>query len=404
MRSKLLHEGHLVGGAHLSFPGVGHIRVEQGKYAWVPAPYTSRPYGRPANSQDIANMSYRVSRPSSLSLAAALAACIFLVDTLSSLEFAVASLYVLVVLLAAHDLNLKGIILTGVGCSLLTIVSYGLMHGLGVDETAPLRSAVSLVAILITTMLVLRSVAANTKLKVVERQRANLARFFPPAIVEQLVGIDTPLSIAHRHRAAVLFADMIGFTAYSSGKTPDAVIGLLRELLGILSEAVFSHDGSIDKFLGDGLMAVFRPPMAGHHDATNAAACALEIIEQIDCWNQRHARCTEPVQVAIGIHYGDVVQGDVGTDKRLEFTVVGDTVNIASRVEAYYRPINAAVLVTGDLAQALLVEGSADLGKAFTDVGMHELRGRTEPIRLFGLKRESKACLKQTTSSNFTLP
>jgi adenylate cyclase len=349
-------------------------------------------------------MSYRAGRPNSRSLAVLLAASIFLVDTLSSLEFAVASLYVLVVLLAAHDLHRQGIIITGIGCSLLTIVSYGLMHGLAVDEAAPLRSAVSLVAILITTTLVLRTHAANTKLKVVERQRANLARFFPPAIVEQLVGVDTPLSIAHRHRAAVLFADMIGFTAYSSGKAPDAVIGLLRELLGILSEAVFSHDGSIDKFLGDGLMAVFGPPIASHRDATNAVACALEIIEQIDLWNQRHARCSGPVQVAIGIHYGDVVQGDVGTDKRLEFTVVGDTVNIASRVEAYCRPLNAAVLITGDLAQVLLAEGSSDLAKVFADEGMHELRGRTEPIRLFGLKRESKACLKQTTSSNFTLP
>jgi class 3 adenylate cyclase len=162
----------------------------------------------------------------------------------------------------------------------------------------------------------------------------------------------------------------------------------LRELLGILSEAVFSHDGSIDKFLGDGLMAVFGPPMASHRDATNAAACALEIIEQIDRWNKRHARRIDPVQIAIGTHYGDVVQGDVGTDKRLEFTVVGDTVNIASRVEAYCRSLNASVLVTGDIVHALLAEGSSDLAKAFADEGMHELRGRTEPIRLFGLKRE----------------
>jgi adenylate cyclase len=333
-------------------------------------------------------MSFPASRLNSLSFSIALAACIFLVDTLSSLEFAVASLYVLVVLLVAHDLNRQGIIITGICCSLLTILSYGLMHGLGVDEAAPLRSVVSLVAILITTILVLRTLAANTKLKVVERQRANLARFFPPAIVEQLVHVDTPLSIAHRHRAAVLFADMIGFTAYSSGKAPDAVIGLLRELLGILSEAVFSHDGSIDKFLGDGLMAVFGPPMASHRDATNAVACALEIIEQIDRWNERHARRIDPVQIAIGIHYGDVVQGDVGTDKRLEFTVVGDTVNIASRVEAYCRSLNASVLITDDIVHALLAEGSSELAKAFVDEGMHELRGRTEPIRLFGLKRE----------------
>jgi class 3 adenylate cyclase len=334
---------------------------------------------------------FRLARANYLPLAAVLAACIFLVDTLSSLEFAVASLYVVVVLVAARDLDRQGVIITGVGCSLLTILSFALVHGLRMDDSAPLRSAVSLVAILITTMLVLRGLAANARLKDVERQRTNLARFFSPSAVEQLVRVDTPFSIAHRHPAAVLFADMVGFTAYSSGKPPEEIIGLLRELLGILGDAVFSNDGSIDKFLGDGLMAVFGPPLASHRHATNAAACALEIIKRIDRWNQRHARDAEPIQVAIGIHYGEIVQGDVGTDRQLEFTVVGDTVNIASRVEACCRPLNAAVLVTGDFVQALRAEGSLlELAMTFADMGMHVLRGRAEPTHLFGVKRESK--------------
>jgi class 3 adenylate cyclase len=335
----------------------------------------------------------------SLPLAAVLAACIFLVDTLSSLEFAVASLYVVVVLVAARDLDRKGVIITAAGCSLLTILSYGLVHGLKADETAPLRSLVSLVAILITTVLVLRSLAANARLKAVERQRANLARFFSPLVVDQLVRVDTPFSIAHRHPAVVLFADMVGFTAYSSGKPPDAVIGLLRELLGILGEAVFSNSGSIDKFLGDGLMAVFGPPLTNDRNATNAATCALEIIERIDRWNQRRAH-SEPVHVAIGIHYGEVVQGDVGTDKQLEFTVIGDTVNIASRVEAYCRSLNAAMLVTGDFVEALRAEGSFELAGIFTDEGLHKLRGRTAAVHLFSVKRGSKVYL-DAASSNF---
>jgi class 3 adenylate cyclase len=335
----------------------------------------------------------------SLPLATVLAACIFLVDTLSSLEFAVASLYVVVVLVAARDLDRRGVIITGAGCSLLTILSYAVVHGWTADDAAPLRSAVSLVAILITTVLVLRSLAANARLKAVERQRANLARFFSPLVVEQLVRVDTPFSIAHRQPAVVLFADMVGFTTHSSGKPPDAVIGLLRELLGILGEAVFSNHGSIDKFLGDGLMAVFGPPLTSHQDATNAAACALEIIERIDRWNKRRGP-SEPVHVAIGIHYGEIVQGDVGTDKQLEFTVIGDTVNIASRVEAYCRPLNAAVLVTGDFVEALRAEGSFELAGIFADEGMHRLRGRAEPIRLFSLKRGSKPDLDRPAPSN----
>jgi class 3 adenylate cyclase len=327
----------------------------------------------------------------SLPVAAALAGGIFLIDTLSHLQFAVASLYVIVVLIAAHDLRRRGVVITGVICALLTVFSYVLMHGFVVDETAPLRSAVSLVSILIASILVLRNVSANLRVKEVERERANLVRFFSPKIVDQLVGIHTPFSFARRQPATVLFADMIGFTAYSSGKPPDVVISLLRDLLQFLSEAVFSHHGSVDKYLGDGLMAFFGPPLTSLRDATNAAVCALEIVKSIECWNQQHSRCNEDaVRVAIGIHYGEVVHGDVGSEKRLELTLVGDTVNIARRVEAYCRTLDASVLVTGEFVEALLSEGSLELAKVFADEGFHMLRGCKQPIRLFSVRREPK--------------
>jgi class 3 adenylate cyclase len=192
-------------------------------------------------------------------VAATLAGGIFLIDTLTSLQFAVASLYVIVVLIAAHDLHRRGVVITGVTCAVFTVFSSVLVHGFVVDGTAPLRSAVSLVSILITTILVLRNVSANQRVKKVEREWANLARFFSPKIVDQLVGIHTPFSFVRRQAATVLFADMIGFTAYSSGKPPDVVISMLRDLLHFLSEAVFSNQGSVDKYLGDGLMAFFGP-------------------------------------------------------------------------------------------------------------------------------------------------
>lgn len=326
-------------------------------------------------------------RPHSLGLAIVLAACIFLVDTLSSLQFAVASLYVVVILISAYDLQCRGIILTGISCAALTALSYVLTHGFAVDGTAPLRSLVSFVSITITVALVIRNRSANERLAEVKRERTNLARFFSPKIVEQLVRIDVPLSVARRQKAAVLFADVVGFTAHASGKAPDEVIKFLRDLLGLLSEAVFLYEGSIDKFLGDGLMAVFGPPFASQQDATNAALCALQIRERLDRWNEQHANNPDKaIRVAVGIHCGEVVQGDVGTDKRLEFTVVGDTVNIASRVEAYCRVLNATVLVTGDFMQSLLAEGSFDVAKAFTNEGKHLLRGCKEPIQLYSLK------------------
>jgi adenylate cyclase len=110
--------------------------------------------------------------------------------------------------------------------------------------------------------------------KEVERERANLARFFSPKIIDQLVGIHTPFSFARRQPATVLFGDMIGITAYSSGKPPDVVISLLRDLLHLLSEAAFSNHGSVDKYLGDGLMAFFGPPLTSLRDAERGCVCS----------------------------------------------------------------------------------------------------------------------------------
>ncbi|WP_354120240.1 adenylate/guanylate cyclase domain-containing protein [Bradyrhizobium sp. LA6.12] len=89
-----------------------------------------------------------------------------------------------------------------------------------------------------------------------------------------------------------------------------------------MSEAVFSNHGSVDKYLGDGLMAFFGPPLTSRRDATNAALCALEIVNSIECWNQQRFRCNEAaLRIAIGIHCGEVVQGDVGSERRLELTL-----------------------------------------------------------------------------------
>jgi class 3 adenylate cyclase len=324
-------------------------------------------------------------------VAGLLAVSIFLIDTLTSLQFAVAVLYVVVVLIAATYFRGRGILIAAAACVGLTILSYLLVHGYRLEETAPLRSAVSLAAICITTVLVLKNLSVNEHLRETERKRANLTRFFSPDFVDQLAEIDTPFSIARYQAAAVLFVDMIGFTAYSSGKTPAAVIAMLRDLLALLSASVFSHRGSVDKFLGDGLMAVFGLPLPSSHDATNAALCALDILQSINRWNGRHDRLGDAgIRVASGIHYGDVVQGDVGSDKRLELTVIGDTVNIASRVEAYCRSLDAAALVTDAFLEALRAEGRDDLTGRFADEGPHMLRGCAEPIHFYSVRRRGQ--------------
>ena len=322
--------------------------------------------------------------------AAALAIGIFIFDTLSPMQFAVAVLYVVVVFMAATYYQRWGVVLAAGACSVLTVLSYLLAHGFTLQGTAPDRSLVSLAAIGITTFLALRYVSAQERLRRTERQRANLARFFSPQRIDQLMEIDTPLSVARYQPAAVLFVDMVGFTAYCSTMAPDAVIAMLRNLMALLSASVFSHEGTIDKFLGDGLLAVFGAPVPSPGDATNATRCALDMLYSVDKWNEHDHRSGDAaIRVAVGIHYGDIVQGDIGSDKQLELTVLGDTVNIASRVEGYCRSLDAAVLVTKALVDALHSEGSEDLATRFADQGPHLLRGRAEPVQLYGVGRSA---------------
>jgi class 3 adenylate cyclase len=315
---------------------------------------------------------------------------IFAFDTLSPLHFAVAVLYAVVVLIAATYCRRRGILITAASCAALTLLSFCLTHGMHLSGTAPIRCIMGLAAISITTFLGLKTLTAKERLKETERQRANLARFFSPHLVDHLMEIDTPLSVARCQPAAVMFVDMVGFTAYCSQMTPEAVIAMLRDLLALLSAAVFAHHGTIDKFLGDGLMAVFGSPLPSPLDATNAARCALDIQQSIERWNERRARSADAlIRVGVGIHYGEVVHGDIGSDRQLELTVLGDTVNIASRVEACCRELDAAVLVTAPFIAMLDAEGSQNLAEHFTDKGHHTLRGRAEPVHLFALERSA---------------
>lgn len=320
-------------------------------------------------------------------LTISLGLAIFVIDTLSPFEFAVAVLYVFVLLIAATYLGRRSVLIAAAGCSVLIILSFALVHFPALQYTAILRAVVGLAAIGITTFLALQNMSANERLAAFQRQRVNLARFFSPQFVDELAEMDTPLSLTRYQPAAILFVDMVGFTAYCADLEPEAVIAFLRDLQALLSRCVFSYSGTIDKFLGDGLMAVFGPPLPSSVDATNAARCALEILQSVTNWNRQRLRSGDAtIRLAIGIHHGPIVQGDIGSENRLELTVVGDAVNTASRIESYCRTVGYDLLVTVPFIETLSAEGSHELASMFTDLDQHSIRGREKPIHLYGIK------------------
>ena len=221
-----------------------------------------------------------------------------------------------------------------------------------------------------------------------ERGRANLARYFSPNVVDDLSSSEDLVRGARDQPVAVLFADIIGFTRLCEAEPAEGVVRLLRDYHGRLAEAVFENHGTLDKYIGDGLMATFGTPRTGPGDATNGLRCALDMVASIEGWNaERAAAGLTPVRVGVGLHYGRVIIGDIGDERRLEFAVIGDSVNIASRVEHMTRRLGTALTISEDVVTA--VRREADGGEAlldrFVDAGVQQIRGREGPIRLWML-------------------
>lgn len=226
-----------------------------------------------------------------------------------------------------------------------------------------------------------------------ERGRANLARYFSPNIVNRLAERDEPLGAVRNQKVAVLFADIVGFTRIAENQHPDAVIEMLREFHNRMEMAVFDHHGTLDKFLGDGLMATFGTPEASEEDAVNAISSAKAMLESIEGWNEeRQKRGEIPIKLSVGIHYGDVIVGDLGSARRMEFAVIGDTVNVASRLEAITRELGTQLVISDELAEAARAEaefGTDSLLEDFSRGAEQPLRGRDEPIKVWTLTAES---------------
>ena len=216
------------------------------------------------------------------------------------------------------------------------------------------------------------------------RERANLARYFPPGIVEQLAAQDEPLGAVRAQPVAIMFADIVGFTRIAEGQSPGQVVGFLRDFHARLERCVFDHGGTLDKFLGDGIMATFGTPVPSPHDASNAIRCATAMTTAIEAWNGELAATGGPeVKLSIGVHYGEVVLGDIGSERRLEFAVLGDPVNVASRLEALTRDLGAQVILSDDLVRAVRSEtdpAAAALLDDFDAGDTQSIRGRSEPV------------------------
>jgi len=223
-----------------------------------------------------------------------------------------------------------------------------------------------------------------------DRQRAVLARHFSPNMVDELMRAGGQLDSERTQIIGVLFADLFNFTATSAALPRKEVIGLLRRFHALVEEAVFGHNGTLDKYIGDGVMATFGTPWPGPQDATNALGCTRALVKGLNLWNRERAeKDLRPIRIGVGLHYGEATMGNVGSARRFEHTVVGETVNLASRIENLTRTLDTAILVSDTVIEAVKREGGDAALAGFRQMGGHAIRGHREPVELWGLTADA---------------
>ncbi|WP_437726351.1 adenylate/guanylate cyclase domain-containing protein [Sorangium sp. So ce861] len=209
--------------------------------------------------------------------------------------------------------------------------------------------------------------------------RGDLGRFMDKAVVDAIVRGEHPLALGGKRAAvSVLFADVVGFTPLAESRDAERMVALLNELFSMLTEIVFRHGGTVDKFIGDCVMAVWGAPLAQADHARRALAAAEDMMRFLETANEEwRERYDVEVRLGIGVNSGEAIVGNVGSDKRMEYTVIGDVVNVASRLEAIAAP-----------NQVLVSESTRSLaGDAFPlrALGERNLTGRKTTTTVYAL-------------------
>ncbi len=209
-----------------------------------------------------------------------------------------------------------------------------------------------------------------------EAGRLLMQQFLPANVVE--AAFETPINLLEEPRVCdvtIMVTDLRGFTNYAERLDPVAVLEFLSQLQGLLARIVEQHGGWVDKFMGDGMLAVFGAPQRLENHADQALLAAQTILAEVTHLS--------PLPLGIGLHSGPVVAGCLGTDGHLEFTVIGDTVNVASRLESLTKQMNTPLLISQTTQQKLK-------NQVLQPLGAIPIRGRDQGLHVFTLAINAK--------------
>ncbi len=207
--------------------------------------------------------------------------------------------------------------------------------------------------------------------------RTMFQRFVPPRVVDLILEHPEQVQLGgKRQEISILFADIRGYSAYSENLPPEAVVAMLNDYLSLAANVVLSYGGTLDKYLGDGIMAIFNAPEVQENHVSQAAQAALMLQTAA---REMSAQRQDPLAFGIGLHVGEAVVGYVGTDMAINYTAIGDVVNVAKRLQEAAKP--GQILVEEAFAHRLNANGGAQL----QSIGSITAKNRTKPIEVYEL-------------------
>jgi len=206
--------------------------------------------------------------------------------------------------------------------------------------------------------------------------RSSFERFLPRQVVDQILRSPDEVKLGGvRQKVTALFADVRNFTTLSETSTPELIVNLLNEYFSMVSEIIFKHSGTLDKYMGDGLMALFGAPYVSELDAVKAVRAAVEMQRAMIAFNDRmRADNLPPIQIGIGVNTGHAIVGYIGSEARLDYTAIGDTVNTAARLEGLAQP--GQIVISENTVQSL------DETFIVRSLGTERLKGKNVNLRI----------------------
>lgn len=290
--------------------------------------------------------------------------------------FAIAGFAVFILLLPVEEKPFTILAASAEGILLSALA----LQSAGVNFPKWFPSVVFLFLVVGLSALLVRNRAIRIAERYARERRAteHLGRFFSPNLTEFITSHGGLEEVSGRKKITLLFSDIRGFTQLSEKLDPGEVVTLLNRYFEAMVGIIFKNGGTLDKFIGDGIMAYFGAPLAQEDQARRAVTCALEMLSALESLNAG-VKANERLKIGVGIHTGEVILGEVGSPDHRDFTAIGDAVNLSSRIESLTKEKKVPVLVSESTWKECKDHFT------FKSLGVAKVRGKKKPVRLYSV-------------------